>query len=38
MAAPQPQNVHELPQNRTSQSSPIRWQMAYFLCFVARIV
>jgi len=32
MVAPQPQNVRKLPQNRISQSSSIRWQMAYFLC------
>jgi len=32
MVTPQSQNVHKLPQNRIGQSSPIRWQMAYFLC------
>jgi len=29
-----PQNVHKLPQNRISLSSPIRWQMAYFVCIL----
>jgi len=37
MVTPQSQNVHKLPQNRISQSLPMRWQMAYFLCFVVRI-
>ena len=37
MVSPQSQNVHKLPQNWVSQSSSIRWQMAYFLCFVVRM-
>jgi len=38
MVTPQSQNVHKLPQKLISQYSPIRWQMAYFLCFVVRIL